>query len=110
MNWEAVIKALRDEARKDISRAQDALTLRGDRSGAMQFGQTALVSYRIASALEVGLKGEQAISDEQSLVSRREKDAAPAIKQRGRKPGIVETKPRASRKKNATFVGDKDFQ
>jgi hypothetical protein len=107
MNWQAVIKALRDEATRDISRAQDALTLRGDKSSAMQLGQTALISYRIASALEIGLKGEDEIADEQRLISRREKEAAPVDKRRGRTPGIVETKPRAKR---SSFVGDRDFK
>lgn len=58
MEWDKVISTLRDEARRDISRAEDAMTIDRDPGAALVFRFAALMSNRLAAAYEAGLPGK----------------------------------------------------
>lgn len=98
MNWPLVILALRDEAARDMGRAQDAIRQQ-NKEAASQFAHAAIVANRLASAFEIGMRGEDAIGKDQSAMAKRTVEAEPPKVTRGRPPGIKEKKPRGPRKK-----------
>jgi hypothetical protein len=58
MNWPAVINSLREESSRDASRARDAITIHGDKTGAMLLSFASIMGNRLALALEAGVVTE----------------------------------------------------
>lgn len=91
MDWTTVIKSLHDEAVRDASRSQDALTMQRDQMSAMVFSISSVVCNRLARALEAGL-----------LMASPMIEGEPVVKVKAKKGGRTS--------KNPAFIADKDFK